>query len=193
MKNITSLLLSIISFTVFAQGNPEDYYYEIPEYPENYSAGTVAARIVDGLGFRYYWATEGLRAEDLSYRPSDEARNLEETMDHIVVLAAIMKDATGKKDFERVETEGLTYEEKREMTLEFIKEASENLKSASDEDINDFDMVFSPENQLPFWNLLNGPIADAINHLGQIVTFRRTAGNPINQNISVMRGKLKSN
>ena len=193
MKNIVSLFLIFLCISVFAQGNPDDYYYEIPEYSETYSAGSVAARVVDGLGFRYYWATEGLRSEDLNYRPSEEARNLEETMDHIVVLAAIMKDATSKRSFERVNTEEMSYEDKRTLTLQLIRKASENLKNASDEDINDFNIIFSEENQLPFWNLLNGPIADAVNHVGQIITFRRTAGNPINQNISVMRGKLKTN
>ena len=35
-------------------------YYQIPDYPSSYNAATVAARTIDGLGFRYYWATEGL-------------------------------------------------------------------------------------------------------------------------------------
>ena len=41
-------------------------YYEIPDYPETYTAGSVAARMLDGLGFRYYWATEGLNEDDLN-------------------------------------------------------------------------------------------------------------------------------
>jgi hypothetical protein len=31
---------------------------------------------------------------------------------------------------------------------------------------------------LPFWHILNGPLADAITHVGQINSFRRLAGNP---------------
>jgi hypothetical protein len=30
----------------------------------------------------------------------------------------------------------------------------------------------------PFWHLLNGPLADALTHVGQINVFRRLAGNP---------------
>ena len=53
-----------------AQSNKENSpYYEIPDYPEKYNQGTVVARMIDGLGFRYYWATEGLRAEDLNLNP----------------------------------------------------------------------------------------------------------------------------
>jgi hypothetical protein len=30
----------------------------------------------------------------------------------------------------------------------------------------------------PFWHLINGPMADALTHTGQISSFRRLAGNP---------------
>jgi hypothetical protein len=43
----------------------------------------------------------------------------------------------------------------------------------------------------PLWNLLNGPLADAINHVGQIVSFRRSAGNPIPAGVNVFRGTHK--
>ena len=42
-------------------------YHKIPEYPENYGAGNVLSRLIDGLGYRYYWATKDLRVEDLAY------------------------------------------------------------------------------------------------------------------------------
>ena len=57
-------------------------YYQIPDYPEAYNAATVAARMIDGLGFRYYWATESLREEDLSFQPNEDARTVLETLDH---------------------------------------------------------------------------------------------------------------
>ena len=38
------------------------------------------------------------------------------------------------------------------------------------------------EVEYPFWSLLNGPIADMIWHVGQVVTFRRSLGNPFNGN-----------
>ena len=44
-------------------------YDKIPDAPESYTAGSVVSRMIDGLGFRYYWATDGLRTEDLQYRP----------------------------------------------------------------------------------------------------------------------------
>ena len=55
-------------------------YQQIPDYPENYGAQTVVKRLLDGLGFRFYWATEGLNEQDLSYKPSPDGRSLEETL-----------------------------------------------------------------------------------------------------------------
>ncbi len=191
MKSICSILLFVLAIVAYGQGNPEDYYYEIPDSPDTYSEGTVAARVVDGLGFRYYWGTEGLRPEDLAFKPSDEARTIEETIDHIVSLTQILANAVNEKPFNGIEIKGMSYEEKRNLTLENIRIASEKLKTSSAEDLERYDMIFSSGNEFPFWNLLNGPIADAINHVGQIISLRRTSGNPYNQNISVLRGKVK--
>ena len=39
-------------------------YAKIPA-PHRATAGAVVSRMLDGLGFRYYWATQGLQKEDL--------------------------------------------------------------------------------------------------------------------------------
>ena len=36
-----------------------------------------------------------------------------------------------------------------------------------------------------------GPIADALWHVGQVVTFRRSSGNPFNSKASVFTGKVR--
>jgi hypothetical protein len=44
------------------------------------------------------------------------------------------------------------------------------------------------ESRFPIWNLLNGPIEDLVYHTGQIVSFRRTTGNPIPKGVNVFMG-----
>ncbi|WP_421765257.1 DinB family protein [Ekhidna sp.] len=188
----------ILSFIVLSSipslaqdGDSTDFYYQIPDYPQGYDAGSVAARVVDGLGFRYYWATEGLTEGDLQFRPSEGARNVEETIDHIINLTQILANAVQEKSFDGVAYDEMTFAQKRELTLENIRVASEILKTSNAENLEKFDMIFSSGAEFPFWNLLNGPVADAINHVGQIITLRRTNGNPINQNISVLQGRVR--
>ena len=165
-------------------------YYEIPEYPETYNAGTVVARMIDGLGFRYYWATEGLRDEDLSFRPNEEARTTSETIDHIYGLSrVIVNSALGKPNVPSDEGE-MTFAEKRKKTLENFKTAADIFRSATD--LTKYTIVFQRgENtsEFPLWNQINGPIADALWHCGQVVSFRRSSGNPFNSKVSVFSGK----
>jgi len=179
-----------MSFGLFAQDKMEEKlpYYEIPEYSEEYTAGTVAARMVDGLGFRYYWATEGLRDEDLNFKPSDEARTTRETIDHIYGLSKVIMNSTLKKPNERIEESEMTFAEKRKKTLENIKTAADILRASKD--ISEYKIIFGT-NEYPFWNQLNGPIADAIWHCGQVISFRRSSGNSYNSKASVFSGKVR--
>jgi hypothetical protein len=188
--SITTLIfLFLINFGLLAQEKMEDKlpYYEIPEHSDVYTAGTVAARMVDGLGFRYYWATEGLREEDLAYKPSEDGRTTAETVDHIYGLTKVIVNSTLKKPNSRAEEPEMTFAEKRKKTLENIKMAADILRVS--EDISEFKIIFG-ENEFPFWNQLNGPIADAIWHCGQVISFRRSSGNPYNSKASVFSGKV---
>lgn len=190
------LLFIVCASTSSLAQDSTDYYYKIPDYPESFNAGTVAARVVDGLGFRYYWGTVGLRTEDLDYKPSVEARTAAETIDHIYGLTNVLVNSTRRlpNDFTKKYDEELTFEEKRDKTLQNIQEASEILKKSSAEDLESYKIVFINSrgtSEYPFWNQLNGPLADAIWHVGQVVSFRRASGNPFNSNVSVLRGSLR--
>jgi uncharacterized damage-inducible protein DinB len=170
-------------------------YYEIPDYPESYTPASLAARMIDGLGFRYYWVSDGLRPEDLAYKPSEEARTAEETIDHIYGLSRVIVHAVKQKANERTtEDPVLSFEEKRIKTLRNLKDASDLLRESLDADLADHPVIFKrgdQSNEYPFWNLVNGPIADAIWHCGQVVSFRRSSGNPFNSKVSLFSGKLR--
>ena len=193
--NIAILVFTMFSLNMInAQDKIEEQlpYYEIPEYPEKYTAGTVAARMVDGLGFRYYWATEGLRDEDLSFKPNDDARTTAETIDHLYGLSRVIVNSTLKKPNIRIEELEMTFAEKRKKTLENIKTAADILRESPN--LDEFKIVFQRDNgssEYPFWNNLNGPIGDALWHCGQVVLLRRSSGNPFNSKASGFSGKLR--
>lgn len=200
---VFSLLFLPYSYHTIAQQlstmsdiNDSTYYYQIPDYPESYSAGSVAARVVDGLGFRFFHTTADLTEADLSFQPSEEARTLEETVDHILSLTRTTLNAVNRQptDFS-IDHPKLSFEEKRIQILENIRKASEILKKSTEEDLESYLIIFISGNgkrtEYPFWNQLNGPIADALWHVGQVVSFRRSAGNPFNAKVSALRGKVR--
>jgi len=193
MRLVLTLLFNICFFMSQAQeSNKALPYFEIPDAPESYSQGAVVARMIDGLGFRYYWATEGLTPEDLAYKPSPEARTTEETIDHILGLSDVILNSALHKPNTRNDFTDLSFYEKRKLTLQTLKSAADIFRKS--DNLNDFTLVFQRENGIstfPFWNQINGPISDAIWHSGQVVSFRRASGNPYNSKASVFTGKLR--
>ncbi len=187
-------LILLFSITMMAQENKNNLpYYEVPEYYSEYTVGTVVARMIDGLGFRYRWATEDLRPEDLTYKISEDGRTSEQTIDHILGLTRVIVNSTLKisTDF-TIEQAKLTYEQKRKETLDNLYKSSQILQKA--ESLEEFQVNFVSKrgkSEYPFWNQLNGPIADAIWHCGQIVSMRRASGNPINSKVNFLQGKVR--
>ena len=169
-------------------------FYEISNYPESYSEAEIVGRMIDGLGFRYHWATEGLTEEDLNFRLPNDSRSSIETIVHIYDLSNMILNTALNSPVEKKSIEGMEFKEIREKTLFNLKEASDIFKKTKNFD--DYSIVFlrnSKKVEYPFWNQLNGPIEDAVWHCGQIVAFRRASGNPISKKISVFTGKVKEN
>ncbi|MCU0346894.1 MAG: hypothetical protein MUC59_08110 [Saprospiraceae bacterium] len=194
MQSFTLFLL-LLPMTIFAQTNAGLPYREIPAYPDGFTAENVAARSIDGLGFRFYWATEGLRAEDLAFRPTPESRSSEETIDHIMGLSNMILNAVKNQPNIRTgeETSPLSFEVKRQKTLENLQEASTLLKQPGTklEDLHIIRQNGENRTEFPFWNIMNGPLADALWHVGQVVTFRRSSGNPFSPKVNVFSGTVK--
>ena len=192
MKARLTLIL-IICFTMSSQAqNQKLPYYEVPDYPEEYNECTVVARMIDGLGFRYYWATEGLTEKDLAYKPSESGRSTDETLDHILGLSNFIFKTCLKQPITASEKVDLTFEEKRAKTLNNLRTAADIMRSSSD--LSQFKIqIVRGENttEFPFWNNINGPIADALWHCGQVVVLRRASGNPLNSKVSFLTGKVR--
>jgi len=194
MKAFSITLLFLFAITITAQENGTDSipYAVIPEASESYTAGSVVSRMIDGLGFRYHWATKDLTETDLNYKPGNDGRTIAETLDHLFALSATILSSAKKeaRDFS-VKLPELSHSEKRKATLMNFKLSSELfLKS---EDLSEHKIIFKrPKGtaEFPFWNQINGPIEDAVWHAGQIVVLRRSAGNPINPKVNVFLGKL---
>ncbi len=190
------LLLSMTVSTVLSAQDKGLPYSDITETPSEYTIGTFASRMVDGLGFRFYWATEGLTEENVAYRNSEETRSIEETIDHIVGLTTILKNAVMKRPTTfPVDLEGLDFNQKRAVILDNIEDSSIILAKSTEADFDAYEMIFArPDGSsttYPFWNLINGPIEDAIWHTGQVVMMRRLAGNPFDGNVSVLQGTYR--
>ena len=193
MRALFFILLGLYHLTIMSQTS--EYFKDISEYPTEINNGNIISRMINGLGYRYYWATEKLKKNDLIYRPSKDAYSTNETMVHIFTLSKTIYNTTLSKINERPD-KGIPsdYVNIRNETLQFLEKASKNFSNLNSEELNQMKIKFNRGGTIksfPIWNLLNGPIADAIYHTGQIVSFRRTTGNPIDSSVNVFMGSYR--
>ncbi len=192
MRYLFVFLLSLTFLNMNSQENLP--FYEIPDYPESYSEAGIVGRMIDGLGFRYYWATEGLTDTDLAYKLPNDSRSSMETIIHIYDLSNMILYTALNSPIEMMSTEGMGFKEIRKNTLLNLKQASDIIKKTKNfEDLSIIFLRNDKKIKFPFWNQLNGPIEDAVWHCGQVVAFRRASGNPISNKISVFTGKVQEN
>ncbi len=198
LKYVLVHFLILVSLSAMTQNdlkNDSLPFRDITQYPSSFSSENVLLRMIDGLGFRFYWATEGLRNEDLIYRPNEDARTSEETIDHVMGLSKMVLNSLNSTPniTSGEETSPKSFEEKRKIVLNNLFEARQMLASNLIK-VEEVKIIFvrnKTTSELPVWNLINGPIADAIWHTGQIVSFRRSSGNPFDSKVNVMLGKLR--
>ena len=146
-----------------------DLFYEIPDYPENVSGTSVLVRLIDGLGFRFRWSTEGMDEDDYRFRPSPDCMSIEELVRHVWRLVHWVCQSMQINKFGKQNDISLV----RKSVLEMTHALREALLSTSDEELAAIQI-----REKPFWYIINGPVADALTHVGQINSFRRLAGNP---------------
>ena len=187
MRKLLVIITLVTLNIVTAQEEIDLPYYEVPEYPEEFTAGTMAARMVDALGFRFYWASDSLTEKDLAHKANEDGRSSLETIKHIYDLSKIVINSTLNQPNSRVQ-EDLSYQDLRAKTLINLKTAADILRTSND--ISKYKIIFG-EQEIPFWNQVNGPIADAIWHSGQLVIYRRATGNPINPKVNHFSGKVR--
>lgn len=191
--NISLFFLFLISFLQAQEMKLP--YAQIPDYAPEYTSGAIVARMVDGLGFRYHWATEGLTQEDLEYRPTAEGRSLLETLQHIYGMSDMIKNApVAKPNVRPMDFSGYSFSELRKMTLENLQAASAIYADMLADDFDASKVIFQRgdnQSDFPYWNLLNGMLSDCIYHTGQVTLMRRMNGNPINPNVNVFTGKVR--
>ena len=192
MKKIT-LILILTKPSMYSQKKLP--FYQIQEAPDEISSTNIMVRMVQGLGFRYHWATQDLTEKDLKYRPSKDAISNFETIKHIYNLSNTIynstKTSTNIRSEKKVPTD---YRSLRRETLNNLKLTSEAFESFNDEELKNVKIIIQRKSgnyEFPIWNLINGPISDAIYHTGQLVSFRRTSGNPIPKGVNVFLGIKK--
>ena len=192
MRNILITFIFLFTLSINAQTDKKEIdlpFSEIGEYPADFSQANIISRMIEGLGYRYYWATKSLTENDLNYKSSEDARSTIQIIEHIYSLTMMISSSFEKKEF-KFTSVTYNYDELRTKTLLKLKYIHDELRSNPD-----FSQLFikfeggGTKMEFPFWNQINGPISDALWHCGQVVMNRRSSGNPLQSGVNVFLGK----
>ena len=164
--------------------NQELPFEDISKTPNDLTATNTLLRMVEGLAFRYRWATENLSEENIKFKPHPTSMSVEEVNAHIFDLVDSTNRVFGG---EKQNKDSLnSFHKLRIKSLNILADLSERLKEMSDEDLSEIEKNTS--RKLPFWYWINGPLADALTHVGQITSWRRIAGNPQLKGVNLFIG-----
>ena len=147
-------------------------FYTIPEPPAAMSAGAILGRLADAVGFRFRWASEGVRDADLPFKPAPDCWSLGELIDHIHDLLVPVAKSIGARQYAPL-AEPASFAILRARILDLSVGLSERFKAMSDSDLAG-GLVRDPT----AWVMVNGHLADVLTHIGQVLSWRRIAGSP---------------
>ena len=98
LKKISFILVLLIPIKKTLSQDIEHLpFSKLQKFEESYKASSVAKRVIQGLGFRYYWGTHDLKEKDLNYRPSEKGMSSKETLEHIYSLSQIIYTTFAQK------------------------------------------------------------------------------------------------
>ena len=63
-----------------------DFFVHYPPPPTELTVGCAIARMIDGLGYRLYWALYGLEEQDCSYRICEDCNSIHDILWHVLGL-----------------------------------------------------------------------------------------------------------
>ena len=159
----------------------DPFFRSLAKYPSREDANGVMMRMVDGLGHRFHWATQGLSAEDHAFTPGAGCKTIGQLIEHVWGLVNWVHKVMGAAGAPETKPEGA--DALREGALSMLLSLRARL-----EEMTQFELFTVKIRDVPVWHVINGPLADALTYTGQISSFRRLAGNTTPQHNVLMGG-----
>ena len=151
----------------------------VPSAPTKFNGSGVMQRMVDGILVRYTIVTEDISEVAINYQATPESMSMMDLQKHILMLLNwVSKVMDMEKDPNQKRAE--TFEEYQDQIKNTCQVLSAHVASLTDEEISTKTVYLKrSDTHYSIWYIINGPLSDAISHIGQIATWRRIAGNPI--------------
>lgn len=150
----------------------------IPKDPTEFNGSHVLQRMVDAILIRYTIATKDISDIAINYRATPESMSMLELQKHILLLILWVSKSLDLEIESKDKAE--TFQDFEVQIKERIANLSQHIVTLSDEQLSKKTIFLKrADTHYSIWYMIHGPLADAIHHIGQIITWRRICGNPI--------------
>lgn len=152
----------------------------IPHDPSVFNGSSVLQRMVEAILIRYTIAIKDMTDEAKNFRATPESMSMLELQKHILLLILWVSKSLDM-DIE-IKEKAETFSQFETQIKETTGNLSKHISLLTDEELSTKTIYLKrSDTYYSIWYMIHGPLADAIHHIGQIVTWRRISGNPINQ------------
>lgn len=142
------------------------------------SGASILARLVDTIKVRYQIATEGLTDSNKTYRATPESMSMLELQKHILLLLKWVSVSVEAPKEKKHKAEN--FEDFKSDIIAYCDILRDHLLTLNDDQLSKLTIYLKREDtHYPIWFIVNGPLSDAIHHIGQMVSWRRIDGNPV--------------
>lgn len=149
---------------------------DISDLPADLTSAKIIMRMTDALAFRYRWATHNIPQSIADFAPSPACMTLNQLLQHIYKLSNWTRgfftanpDANNNFDQNQASLAELVTQ-----TLNALASLHNHLEKTTDTQL----AKITDSDNTPLLYMINGPIADALTHTGQIITWRKLANSP---------------
>lgn len=166
LKKLILIFLLFMSSFSYCQENKAQLPYDIsPTYPKKATGRILMAKMLDELGYKYYWATDSLLNDEM--RNTFNSRNLPRLLlEEVYRMSENIINYSSENNNPGLKLEEMSFEDFRKNTLLNLKEASNIL--IKNTDATHFSNL----------NLFVKSIAISNSYCDQIISFRENIGKP---------------
>lgn len=152
----------------------------LPDVPKEFNGAGVLTRLIDTILVRYTIASSDLRVEDKHFQVTPESMSMLVLQKHILQLILWSAHAIGVELPKLAIPE--SFDERKAEIEKMCRLLRSHVAEMDDEALSKVTIYLKrADTHYPIWYLINGPLSDAIHHIGQMISWRRISGNPAPQ------------
>lgn len=156
----------------------------MPAPPASATGSAVFTTLLHAAAYRFRWASDSLPDSLATFRPAPTSRSMGELMAHLCELAERLQSALETRaDANTAQQASSSHEppslgDHRRRALDALAGAIRAVAGMDEDALNAIRLERPSGEPFELWNLLHGPLADFLTHVGQVASWRRIAGFP---------------